>query len=211
MPPMPKSRDNRARRVTKAQRYDEILAAATTVFAEQGYRRSNIHDIARELGITAAALYHYTPGKQDMLADICMRAGTQLLDGVRAVIALDLSPEEKLKLLFSRHLRLVQSNKAIFTILAQERSELPGERLEELVGGERAYFATVRDLLGQLDPQEYDIPDPRLAALAMLGMLNWVPRWYRPEGDYDLDNVGEELFRIFHRGILRRDVESVAQ
>ncbi len=208
MPPTPKARDNRARKLSKAERYDEILAAAAKVFAERGYRGSNIHDIARELGITAAALYHYTPSKQDMLADICMRAGTQLHEGVKAVIALDLPPEEKLKALFHHHLHLVESDRAIFTILTQERSELPAERLDELLAGERSYFWTIRDLLKQLDARDYEIPDPRLAALAMLGMLNWVPRWYRAEGAYDLDDVAGELFRVFHRGILRRTVSA---
>ncbi len=205
MPATPKARDNRTRTLSKAERYDQILAAAAKVFAERGYRRSNIHDIARELGITAAALYHYTLSKQDMLADICMRAGTQLHEGVKAVIALDLPREERLKALFHHHLRLVESNRAIFMILTQERSELPAERLDELLSGERAYFATLRELLEQLDGPDYEIPDPGLAALAMLGMLNWVLRWYRSDGAYELDDVADELFRIFHRGILGRN------
>jgi AcrR family transcriptional regulator len=210
VPPTPKARDNRTRTLSKAERYDEILAAAAKVFAEHGYRRSNIHDIAGELGITAAALYHYTPSKQEMLADICMRAGTQLHEGVKAVIALDLAPEETLKALFHHHLRLVESNRAIFVILTQERSELPAERLDEFLAGERAYFTTIRKLLKQLAGPDYEIPEPPIAALAMLGMLNWVLRWYRADGAYDLDDIADELFRIFHRGILGRNAADLA-
>lgn len=199
-----KARDNRARTRTKAERYEEILAAAAKVFAERGFRASSIHDVAGELDITAAALYHYIDSKQDMLADICMRAGQRLFDGAQEVMALDLPPEEKLRALFHRHLQLIESDRAIFSILVQERSELPEARIDELLDGERAYSAIVRELLERLDPRVYEIPDARLAALGMLGMLNWVLRWYREGGGYDLDEVAEEFFRIFSRGIQRQ-------
>ena len=191
------------RRKPKSERYEEVLAAAARVFAERGYRASTIHDITSELDMTGAALYHYVEGKEDLLVAICQRAGDRLHDAAKEIMALDLPPEEKLRKFFHRHLELVDADRPIFKILIQERSELPADRVEELLKGERAYLATVRGLLEQFQLQALAGLDPTLAALAMVGMLNWTIRWYRPDGRYRLDELAEEFFRMFALGVLR--------
>lgn len=203
----------RRRRKPKSERYEEVLAAAAHVFAKNGYRGSSIHDVAGELDMTGAALYHYVERKEDLLVEICQRAGDRLHAAAKEIMVLDLPPEEKLRKFFHRHLELIDADRPIFTILIQERSELPHDRVEELLKGERAYLATVRGLLEQFEPQALAGLDSTLAALAMVGMLNWSIRWYRPEGRYRLDEVAEEFFRIFALGILgspalRRNAEA---
>lgn len=192
-------RDNRTRTLSKQERYDEILEAAAKVFAQHGYRASTIHDVAAELNLTAAALYHYVEGKQDLLIDICARAGNPLYEAAIEILVRDLPPQEKLRLLFRRHLEVIHTSRAISTILIQERSELPPEHLEKLDAAERAYFATIRTLLEQIAPPGSQ-PDPRLSAYAMVGMMNWTLRWYHEGGRYDLDHVADAFFRIFVLG-----------
>ena len=190
-------------RKPKSERYEEVLRAAAYVFSENGYRASTIHDVAAQLNITGAALYHYVEGKEDLLVAICKRAGDRLHDAAKEIMALDLPPEEKLRKFFHRHLELIDADRPIFKILIQERSELPADRVEELLNGERAYLATVRGLLEQFEPQALAGLDPTLAALSMVGMLNWTIRWYRPHGRYRLDDLAEAFFRIFALGVFR--------
>lgn len=190
--------DNRSRTRTKEERYEEILEAAASVIADKGYRAASINDIAGELGVTAAALYHYVESKEDLLADICARAGDRLHRAALEVSALDISAREKLHLIFHRHLELIESSRPVFTIIVQERSELPIERRPELVEGERLYFATILSLLRELD-RPADI-DPRIAAYGMMGMLNWVLRWYSRDGTYDVREIADQFFRIFLDG-----------
>ncbi len=167
------------------------------MFAARGYRAATIQEIAAELDISGAALYYYVSSKEDLLVEICWRAGNHLHGAVREVSALDAGPEEKLRELIRRHLEITVSDRAIFAILIQERSELPADRVEEMLEGERAYFATVRQLLEDVAG---DV-DPRLAALALIGMLNWVLRWYDESGTYRVEDVADGLFRIFWAGV----------
>jgi AcrR family transcriptional regulator len=190
---------NHSRTRSKAERYEEILQAVAAVIARKGYRASNIHDIAAELNLTSAALYYYVSSKQDLLVDICNRAGSRLFDALDEILELDVEPREKVRLLFLRHLQVIESDRQVFTILIQERSELPPEREEQLIAGERAYLKRIKELLEQIDDGE-DAPDARLAAYAMVGMLNWALRWYRPEGRYSLDEVANDFYRIFMNG-----------
>src|SRR4051812_6958225 len=45
----------------------ELLRAAVRVFNQRGATNTSLEDVAKELGITKAALYYYFESKQDIL------------------------------------------------------------------------------------------------------------------------------------------------
>ena len=45
------------------ERFPEVIAAAVRVFARDGYRSAHMSDVAREAGLSEAALYRYVDGK----------------------------------------------------------------------------------------------------------------------------------------------------
>jgi AcrR family transcriptional regulator len=57
-----------------AERLDAIVAAATGVFAEVGYRRTQMSDIARAAGISSGSLYNYVQSKEALFALVLERA-----------------------------------------------------------------------------------------------------------------------------------------
>jgi AcrR family transcriptional regulator len=50
------------------ERFPEVLAAAVRVFARDGYRSAHMSDVAREAGLSEAALYRYVDSKEDLFA-----------------------------------------------------------------------------------------------------------------------------------------------
>jgi len=61
-------------RVTQAHtdaRMQDILDAASRVFAAKGSEGATMQEIAREAGISAGAIYRYYPSKADLLAAVC--------------------------------------------------------------------------------------------------------------------------------------------
>jgi AcrR family transcriptional regulator len=48
-------------------RFDELLRAATEVFVEQGYRRTQMADVAERLGVAKGTLYLYVESKEALL------------------------------------------------------------------------------------------------------------------------------------------------
>jgi AcrR family transcriptional regulator len=48
------------------ERFPEVIAAAVRVFARDGYRSAHMSDVAREAGLSEAALYRYVDGKEDL-------------------------------------------------------------------------------------------------------------------------------------------------
>src|SRR5215472_4099972 len=66
-------------RLSAADRVPELVAAATAVFAEKGYKATQMADIATAMGVAAGSLYNYVEGKDGLFAlclDSMMRDGT---------------------------------------------------------------------------------------------------------------------------------------
>ena len=61
------------------QRIKDLLAAATVVFIERGYRRAQMADVARELGVAKGTLYLYVEGKA-ALFDAALRYAAGEID-----------------------------------------------------------------------------------------------------------------------------------
>jgi TetR/AcrR family transcriptional regulator, repressor for uid operon len=55
---------------TLAARRDQILQAAETCFARQGFHQTTIHDVIRESGLSAGCIYSYFAGKEDLIQAI---------------------------------------------------------------------------------------------------------------------------------------------
>src|SRR5262245_37867956 len=63
---------------TQAARRAHILDAAELCFARAGFHRTSMHDICREAGVSAGALYVYFASKEDLIAGIAERDRAKL-------------------------------------------------------------------------------------------------------------------------------------
>jgi len=63
----------------KAERQDDIIAAAETLFFSQGYDDVTMDDIAKELGVNKALLYYYFKDKESLYFAVVLR-GLKILD-----------------------------------------------------------------------------------------------------------------------------------
>lgn len=61
------------------QRRDQILAAATSCFARQGYHATSMDDVVRESGLSVGAIYTYFPSKEDLFLALCDHRAEQTL------------------------------------------------------------------------------------------------------------------------------------
>lgn len=66
------------RRMPRAQRRDQILAAATRAFARRGYPATSLDDIATEAGVSRVILYRHFESKTDLYRAVLDRARTRL-------------------------------------------------------------------------------------------------------------------------------------
>ena len=62
-------------RLKPAERRDQILDVANTLFAERGYEEVSVEDIARAAGVTRGLVHHYFGGRTDVYLALLERLG----------------------------------------------------------------------------------------------------------------------------------------
>ncbi len=63
-------REGPRRRLAPEERKAELLAAALAVFAELGFERATLQDVADRAGVTKGALYHYFDSKNELFIEL---------------------------------------------------------------------------------------------------------------------------------------------
>jgi AcrR family transcriptional regulator len=63
---------------------DKIIKAAFHVFTKKGYHHSTMNDIAKEVGVSKAALYQYFKNKKELLNEIVLSYHTMFREVIRS-------------------------------------------------------------------------------------------------------------------------------
>lgn len=191
----------------KITKYDKklanVLAAATQVFADQGYDRASIRMVAERAGISVAGLYYYTSSKEELLFLIQFHAFDRLIEKFRADSRGMADPAERLRLLIRSHLERFLDNMAELVVCSREIDRLKGEYRQQIEDKHREYFGLALQLFRELDSRQRETRvDPRTAALAMFGSINWVHTWYRPETGPSAEQMADDLVRLYLQGVV---------
>jgi AcrR family transcriptional regulator len=180
---------------------ESILRAAAQVFAEMGYHRASIRDIARSTGVSLSGLYYYFQSKEELLFLIQSHALDLLVTGLEERLAFARDPQEKLRVLIDNQLRFFVENMSEMKVLSHEGRSLTGEFRANVEEQLRRMTNIVREILREVAPNS---PlDERVSAFALFGMMNWIYVWYRPERDADVDTLVRDMTAIFMDGFLR--------
>jgi AcrR family transcriptional regulator len=185
----------------------EILQAASAVFRRQGLQGTGMRDIAAELGMHVGNLYYYFRNKQELLAFCQQDALGGLLALAERVRALALRPDAALWLLVVGH--VVQLNEETPGSLAHlEVEALEPEWRRAILEQRDTYDSALRDLIERgIAAGIFRPTDSKVAALALLGALNWTVKWYRPRGTKSARQIGEEFAGLLVRGLMAPGVE----
>jgi AcrR family transcriptional regulator len=160
-------------------RREQILQAAQKLFADQGFRETNLNDVATQLGFRRQAVYHYFRSKEDILYELIDRAGKAVAASAQATLDADLPAADKLAAVVRNHVRQLLTNVDIFRIQFTELSKLSGGRADMLRRDIAAYVRRIAKVIevGQKDGTFVDVP-PMQQALLILGMCNGTTEWY---------------------------------
>lgn len=188
-------------RKKRLRRRDEILASALQAFRENGYHGTTLEDIAGRLGLRNTALYHYFPDKEAILYE-CHRRSLEELERVleEARGGFESAPE-RLAYVIRGHVR-VMTDTLQGSSLAFEIPALSPEHQAEVVARRDAYECGVREIIAEgMEAGEFRRVDPKIAAFAILGAINWIARWYRPEGYLGAPELGALFARHLVGGL----------
>jgi TetR/AcrR family transcriptional regulator, cholesterol catabolism regulator len=187
------------------QKLREICRIAARVFYEKGYDGASMQDIAQAVGLTKAGLYHHVGSKDRLLFEI-MNYGMDILDEtvLEKVKGIE-DPVEKLRQTIIGHIDLViRARDLEITVILHENRSLKGALRKKINARKKSYIFYLEDLIAQVQEQAGQEPliTPSLAAFNLLGIINWLYQWYRPEGTISQDELTQGCVDFFLRGLL---------
>ncbi len=186
-------------------RLREICRTAARVFYEKGYTGASMQDIAEAVGLTKAGLYHHVGSKDRLLFEI-MNYGMDILkETVLEQVASIRDPREKLRQTIAGHIHLiVRARDLEITVILHENRSLRGSLRERIDARKREYIHFLENLISEVQQLSGREPliSPKLAAFALLGMINWLYQWYRSEGPIPENQLAQVYSDFFFRGLL---------
>ncbi|MCB4456037.1 TetR/AcrR family transcriptional regulator [Leisingera sp. McT4-56] len=168
---------------TIAKDHDEkraqILKSAAKVFADSGYDRASMTQLARECGISKANIYHYYDSKDAVLYGLLDTYLSELRDRVCGVDLEGLGTEDRLRRIVSEIMLAYQGADHEHQVQLGAMGALPEEQQKHLRGYQREMVQFMSDALKDVAPEIFngDAAKLRGATMSVFGMLNWYYMW----------------------------------
>ena len=176
----------------RRKRREEILHAALRAFRAKGYHATTLDDIADSLGVRKAALYHYFPDKETILYECHRESLGEIKRLLKEAQELE-SATERLEHVIREHVR-VMTDTLEGSPLAFEVPALSGRRQAQVISARDKYEHELRQIIDDgIESGEFRSVDSKLAAFAILGAINWIARWYQPDGPMHGSELGAEF------------------
>lgn len=183
----------------------EILRTAARLFQQRGYDATSMNDVAASLKLSKGGLYHHFQSKDEILFEIMNHAmditEERVLGPVRGIA----NPEQRLRALIRLHIEVVLSPRdREITVMLHENHPLPPALRRRINGRKKDYIHFLENLIAEVQGSRRSAPrvSPRAAAFALLGMINWIYQWYKPEGELQVQNLVPQFTDLLFGGLL---------
>ena len=196
-------------------RYDQklefILRTSARIFAEKGYHSTSMRDISRATEVSLAGLYYYCKSKEELLFLIQDNCFGRVLERLQERLPETRGAVSQLRLVIENHLSFFAANMAEMKVLSHEADSLAGEMHAHVSGKKQQYTRLVRRILSEVQQaqqaEEEDSSgasgiDLTVATYALFGMMNWIYNWYDPRGKLSVEELVDNITRLFLSGFL---------
>jgi AcrR family transcriptional regulator len=178
-----------ARPATDARRID-ILRAAAAAFRRHGYHGASTEAIAQALGMRKSHLYYYFRNKEEILFVLHDWSASLLLERLAEVQTSGAPVVQKLRDLIRAFVRMI-IDELHGTALTLDLEPLSKDALRKVVRKRDRFERGVRALVQEgMDRGELAPGSAKLKTFAILGAVNWISRWYSPQGPATSDEIG---------------------
>jgi AcrR family transcriptional regulator len=179
----------------------EILQSAAAAFRRRGYHGASMDEIARALRMTKGSLYYYFENKEEILFFCHDYSLDILLEGLERVERAGGSPATRLRSLIESFVHHILDDLR-GTAMTLDFQALSPPRLRRVIAKRDRFDRGVRRLLQEgMDAGELAKGDAKLLTFAILGAVNWIPRWFDPRGPATSERIGKVFAEYLVAGL----------
>jgi TetR/AcrR family transcriptional regulator len=191
-----------ARPANGGDRRIEILKSAAAAFRRRGYHGASVDEIASALEMTKGNLYYYFENKEEILYachDYSLDVLLTLMDEVRG----DPSPaDEKLRRLILAFIHTML-DELQGTALTLDLQALSPPLLKRIIAKRDRFDRGLREIIQQgMNEGLFRGGDPKMIGFAMMGAVNWITKWFDPEGPMSSEQIGQRFADYLVGGLM---------
>lgn len=159
------------------ERKEQILAAATRVFARQGFDAARMADIAEEADLSIGGVYWYYKGKDDLIEALIASLFAPDIAAMHDLLDAPGSARDRLLGFMDRHLHQLEPATDLFVVIYRAFGLGIGDVClrEHLAGYVNGYLDGIAALLEQgMAHGEFRQTDARQAARGLVGLIDGI-------------------------------------
>lgn len=181
----------------------QILLISAQLFSQKGYEKTSLREIAEQAGISKSTLYCYMKNKHDLLYIIMSELMEFGIAGLREIGGMSVSIEEKVRLSIHHHLsayEIFPSGNAV--ILYEKTDWLPSNLRRKIKSKFKTYISLWDKLIDEAKTSGVVRPDldPKILVWSILGMCNWIYKWYSEKGMLSYSEIADNFYLILGEG-----------
>lgn len=180
------------------------MRRAAEVFERKGVADTSMEDIARAVGIKREGVYYYFKSRGDILVEIILPQSVSLHRNLERICDSRMGSENKLHAAIQNHLDAFNPAYLEMSVALRESHFTSSDaKLSEI----RKIWDSYGELWTRLvtegrDGGEFRADlDPKMVAFGLLGMCNWVSRWYDPDKSVSIAEIVETYFALATGGL----------
>lgn len=200
----------RRRRESFPEKREALLNAAAALFRQRGYDGASLSELAERLNVTKPTLYYYVKNKDHLVRQIIARGQEEMLRYMRAAELRSGSAYEKLRAIMIELILVMTSDYGACLSLVGTREfepETQAEIRKRREEGDRILYRLLS--AGQRDGS-IQVGDRIVTMHALFGSINWVPRWYKPEGRLPPKKFATQFVDILLSGVRPREAPTAS-
>jgi AcrR family transcriptional regulator len=178
---------------------DRLLDTAAELFRRRGYANATTRELADELGIRKASLYHHINNKEELLEAVCLESLRRLMVDVTALLETEPDP---LRPLILTHLTVALRDRNLHATMLLDSGALTRERRARVIEKRAEYEHLVRAVItdDQRAGRLRTDMDPKILTLALLSLLNWTVFWFNPDREWSPEELAERFAELYLHG-----------
>jgi AcrR family transcriptional regulator len=188
----------------KASTRVDIMKSAAKAFRRLGYHGATVEQIAAALKMKKGNLYYYFKNKEAILFACHQYSLDELIRLLEEVERSGLSADEKLRRLIVAFVHTIL-DELHGTALFLDLEALSPVHLKAVIARRDTFDRGVRRVLEEgMATGTFGPGDAKLRAFALFGAVNWIPRWFNPDGPASSQEIADHFADFLIGGLKRR-------
>jgi len=183
------------------ERRDEIVRGAAAVLRRGRDGTLRMAEVAEHVGLVKGNLYYYFKDRQELIFHCHVRCTEMSLAALEEIAPRRASAEERLREFLRRHIEVIIASDYGGALLADIGELTPAQRRRYVALRDRVESGVRRLIEDGIAKKEFRPTNVPLAGFAILGSVNWMPKWHRPGGAVPPDEIADGFVDFYIRGL----------